>query len=502
MTVEPPSPPTTDPAQTLPAPAVANGAAPSTDLMVSNAKGRTLLKTQRSSVLIGRHKDCHLSLDDDRASKAHAVLVCIDRQWHLADLFSTNGTQLNDRPVKNLERLHSGDRIRVGHIDLHVSFTERVDLQHEREAALAEIDARERQLQALETDLRTRNRVVDKRGDDLDQREAGVQGREADLERCVRRLVERREELTQRELSQATLESDLQAQAAELERNTVDQQHLALQNAADSQNLKNRTAQLQQDQDDWQAQLIAAQQEAQAATEVHTRRGAELDNRAEACQSHTMDLDRRVSQLDERQSSLEQTSERLAQQVKAHREAEACLQDQKKALHQTQEEHQRQAVLHLEKQNRHQVELEGRKKGLDEQEVNLTDQNKKLQKQRQKVTLMFHSFESILKALNARESTLNQVEQALHGKQSQQKRHQLLLAELASELERWRDTLGQHNGHTPHRNRISDTPASGTNSPLEVLRKLGATGTDEELTAKLAHNPLTLEPSPAAAPLQ
>ena len=56
-------------------------------------------------------------LEDSFASSRHARLVPRGDVIVLEDLGSTNGTYLNDEPLRGPQPLHPGDRIRIGDSD-------------------------------------------------------------------------------------------------------------------------------------------------------------------------------------------------------------------------------------------------------------------------------------------------------------------------------------------------------------------------------------------------
>jgi hypothetical protein len=75
--------------------------------------GRTVpLTTQR--VLVGRSRECDVRIDDTNASRRHCEIVQSGpTTWEVADLGSTNGTELNGRRIERAP-LTDGDRITVG----------------------------------------------------------------------------------------------------------------------------------------------------------------------------------------------------------------------------------------------------------------------------------------------------------------------------------------------------------------------------------------------------
>jgi hypothetical protein len=67
--------------------------------------------------LLGRGDGADIRLEDAFASTRHARLVPQGDVIVLEDLGSTNGTYLNDQPVRGPQPLHAGDRIKIGDSD-------------------------------------------------------------------------------------------------------------------------------------------------------------------------------------------------------------------------------------------------------------------------------------------------------------------------------------------------------------------------------------------------
>ncbi len=67
---------------------------------------------------LGRARDNAIVLDDGYVSARHARLTPRDGVWLLADLGSTNGTRLNERPVRGEVRVAPGDVIALGSVRL------------------------------------------------------------------------------------------------------------------------------------------------------------------------------------------------------------------------------------------------------------------------------------------------------------------------------------------------------------------------------------------------
>jgi pSer/pThr/pTyr-binding forkhead associated (FHA) protein len=67
-----------------------------------------------SQFLIGRDPQCHLRPASALISKRHCALLTRGEKVFLRDFDSTNGTLVNDQPVKGEVELHHDDRLKVG----------------------------------------------------------------------------------------------------------------------------------------------------------------------------------------------------------------------------------------------------------------------------------------------------------------------------------------------------------------------------------------------------
>ena len=91
-----------------PAPVVGGGS-----LVVMDDGGSRTVSLDRPVTTIGRLPESDVVLDDAGASRQHARIRNADGEFVLADLGSTNGTFVNEEPVR--ERvLEDGDRITIG----------------------------------------------------------------------------------------------------------------------------------------------------------------------------------------------------------------------------------------------------------------------------------------------------------------------------------------------------------------------------------------------------
>jgi FHA domain len=64
--------------------------------------------------MLGRGDQADIRLEDTFASSQHARLAPHGEVMVLEDLGSTNGTYLNEEPLRGPQPLHAGDRIRIG----------------------------------------------------------------------------------------------------------------------------------------------------------------------------------------------------------------------------------------------------------------------------------------------------------------------------------------------------------------------------------------------------
>ena len=74
-----------------------------------------------SQFLIGRDPQCHLRPASALISKRHCAVLVRDERAFVRDFGSTNGTFVNDQPVKGEQELRDGDRFKVGPLDFRVA---------------------------------------------------------------------------------------------------------------------------------------------------------------------------------------------------------------------------------------------------------------------------------------------------------------------------------------------------------------------------------------------
>jgi len=83
--------------------------------VLAGAGRRTVLSGDR--MVLGRSRDCDITVDDANVSREHAELRTAGGAWRIVDLGSTNGVKVNRRRIDQAELKH-GDRITLGVTDL------------------------------------------------------------------------------------------------------------------------------------------------------------------------------------------------------------------------------------------------------------------------------------------------------------------------------------------------------------------------------------------------
>jgi predicted component of type VI protein secretion system len=73
-----------------------------------------VLNITLAQFLIGRDPQCHLRPASPMISKRHCSLIQRDGKAFIRDFDSTNGTLVNDQPVKGEIELHHDDQLKVG----------------------------------------------------------------------------------------------------------------------------------------------------------------------------------------------------------------------------------------------------------------------------------------------------------------------------------------------------------------------------------------------------
>jgi adenylate cyclase len=110
--------------------------------IILQLEGKPPSKTPIGQILsIGRGPGNDLVLDDNRASRSHAVIrLQGDKLYYLLDLGSSNGTLLNGRRVTIPSPLKGGDQIQIA--NTHLLFAQQNEAQDVAESAEQPLDMR------------------------------------------------------------------------------------------------------------------------------------------------------------------------------------------------------------------------------------------------------------------------------------------------------------------------------------------------------------------------
>ena len=64
-------------------------------------------------VIIGRHPECDVHIEDGSVSRRHAQITYEDGHFFVSDLNSRNGTLLNDQPIHRPTKLYDRSTIQI-----------------------------------------------------------------------------------------------------------------------------------------------------------------------------------------------------------------------------------------------------------------------------------------------------------------------------------------------------------------------------------------------------
>jgi hypothetical protein len=90
----------------------AQGTRPTRALLLAEGRRHVI---PPGGALIGRSRECDVVLADANVSRRHAeIRPAAADTWTIADLGSTNGVQVNGRPISGAATLNAGDRVVLG----------------------------------------------------------------------------------------------------------------------------------------------------------------------------------------------------------------------------------------------------------------------------------------------------------------------------------------------------------------------------------------------------
>jgi diguanylate cyclase (GGDEF)-like protein len=101
----------------------------------------SLLELHGPRMTLGRDPLCDVELNDDFASRVHAILERVGDDWCLSDRGSLNGTIVNDNRIDQ-QKLSSGDQIHIGNHIFKFLSSDHVEAQyHEAVYEMMTLDA-------------------------------------------------------------------------------------------------------------------------------------------------------------------------------------------------------------------------------------------------------------------------------------------------------------------------------------------------------------------------
>ncbi|OHB85778.1 MAG: hypothetical protein A2V98_11200 [Planctomycetes bacterium RBG_16_64_12] len=81
--------------------------------VVEGSNSGQICELKEPNSVLGRHPDCDVSVNAGAVSRHHARIVLFAGDYYLEDLHSRNGTFLNEKRVRDRQKIDDGDRIRI-----------------------------------------------------------------------------------------------------------------------------------------------------------------------------------------------------------------------------------------------------------------------------------------------------------------------------------------------------------------------------------------------------
>lgn len=79
-----------------------------------------IIQIDSNPFIIGRDKDCNLCLVSAEISRKHSEIIISGSSLSIKDLKSTNGTYVNNKQIKDMQTLCSGDVVQLGESKFYV----------------------------------------------------------------------------------------------------------------------------------------------------------------------------------------------------------------------------------------------------------------------------------------------------------------------------------------------------------------------------------------------
>jgi len=84
---------------------------------------------RQTEIFLGRDPSVDFPLNNETISLKHCRIHYHNKQWWIEDLDSTNGTYLNNDPVKTETIITNGDQIRLGKVDISINLNKETELE-------------------------------------------------------------------------------------------------------------------------------------------------------------------------------------------------------------------------------------------------------------------------------------------------------------------------------------------------------------------------------------
>lgn len=84
---------------------------------------------RQTEIFLGRDPSVDFPLNNETISLKHCRIHHHNKQWWVEDLDSTNGTYLNNDPVKIETIITNGDQIRLGKVDISININQDTELE-------------------------------------------------------------------------------------------------------------------------------------------------------------------------------------------------------------------------------------------------------------------------------------------------------------------------------------------------------------------------------------